>query len=287
MYIPEKFGSSRQCRVGVKMAVTHEKISPMSPMLNEPKMQMDSWSSLIIHLSGDVTYTTAYHYYKADVLDIFTVDANEVYCIDWGHSQPYERYVVYFDNDIFDQVFTGEEESRKAIMGFLDHKRYPNLLRLTDPFKDALTTLINAVDPLLGSGESDNIISVFSNVTKLFELVHHIVNAEIQPRASGKANDITVKAIQYINQKFKSVSSLTEVSEQLHVSPEHLSRKFKQDMGVPLKAYLIDKKLQHSRHLLRLGSNVTEAALESGFQNVSYFIQLYKNKYGVTPHKSK
>ena len=35
------------------------------------------------------------------------------------------------------------------------------------------------------------------------------------------------------------------------------------------------------------GSNVTEAALESGFQNVSYFIQLYKNKYGVTPHKSK
>jgi len=32
---------------------------------------------------------------------------------------------------------------------------------------------------------------------------------------------------------------------------------------------------------------VTEAALESGFQNVSYFIQLYKNKYGVTPHKSK
>ena len=117
--------------------------------------------------------------------------------------------------------------------------------------------------------------------------MHHIVNAEIQPSASGKANDITVKAIQYINQKFKSVSSLTEVSEQLHVSPEHLSRKFKQDMGVPLKAYLIDKKLQHSRHLPRLGSNVTEAALESGFQNVSYFIQLYKNKYGVTPHKSK
>lgn len=69
------------------------------------------------------------------------------------------------------------------------------------------------------------------------------------------------------------------------MSSEHLSRKFKQDMGVPLKAYLIDKKLQHSRHLLRLGSNVTEAALESGFQNVSYFIQLYKNKYGVTPHK--
>ena len=44
---------------------------------------------------------------------------------------------------------------------------------------------------------------------------------------------------------------------------------------------------QYSRHLLHLGSNVTEAALESGFQNVSYFIQLYKNKYGVTPHKSK
>ncbi len=75
---------------------------------------------------------------------------------------------------------------------------------------------------------------------------------------------------------------MTEVSEALHVSPEHLSRKFKQDMGVPLKSYLIDKKLQYSRHLLHLGSNVTEAALESGFQNVSYFIQLYKNKYGVT-----
>ena len=287
MYIPEKFGISRQCRIGLKMAITHEVFYPMSPLLTEPKMQVDGWSSLMIHLSGDVTYTPAYHYYKADVLDIFTVDSNELYCVDWGHSQLYERYVVYFDNDIFDQVFKGNDGSRRALLSFLDHRRYPNLLRLTDPFKDVLTTIVNSVDPLLGSGESDNVISAFANIMKLFELVYQIVNAEIQPNTGGKVNDITTKAIQYINQQFKCIASLTEVSEALHVSPEHLSRKFKQDMGVPLKSYLIDKKLQYSRHLLHLGSNVTEAALESGFQNVSYFIQLYKNKYGVTPHKSK
>ncbi|MGY5708961.1 helix-turn-helix domain-containing protein [Vibrio cincinnatiensis] len=47
-------------------------------------------------------------------------------------------------------------------------------------------------------------------------------------------------------------------------------------------AYLTEIKLQQAKPLLRQVS-VTEAALELGYENISYFIRLFKNKFGLTP----
>ena len=77
-----------------------------------------------------------------------------------------------------------------------------------------------------------------------------------------------------------------EVAEQLHVSPDYLSRCFRREMGISVKDYLLEQKLNYGRHLILLGRNVTETAMEAGFANSSYFIQLYKKRFGTTPGKA-
>ncbi|MRU32291.1 AraC family transcriptional regulator, partial [Xylella fastidiosa subsp. multiplex] len=46
-------------------------------------------------------------------------------------------------------------------------------------------------------------------------------------------------------------------------------------------------RLMRAQEMLAAGRSVTAAALESGYDNVSAFIAMYKREYGVTPGQHK
>ena len=63
-------------------------------------------------------------------------------------------------------------------------------------------------------------------------------------------------------------------------------RLFREYMGVSPIDYRNDIRLINARNKLQSGEyNVSEAAYESGFSNLSFFIRLYKKKFGYTPKK--
>ncbi len=64
--------------------------------------------------------------------------------------------------------------------------------------------------------------------------------------------------------------------------------KFKKDFraayGIPSKQWINQRRLELSRRLLvETDFSVTEIGFTSGFENYSYFIKLFRIKYGVTP----
>ncbi len=283
MLIRDSWGSSRQCRIGHRIGISHEIISNLSAPVFKEGLVPNKWSNIVIHITGDVTCSTAYHSYKPDNLDIFTVDTGEAFSIDWDRTQVYERFAIYFDNDLFQDIYPNEADY-KAVLSFLNHKKIPNLIKLSDVYKDELTALLNEIDPKLGTNDSDAAISVFASLMRLFDLIYR-ASSSITNVPSYSPNDLVSKAVQFIELHYKEITEINIIAEELHVSAEYLSKKFKASMGISLKAYLLDKKLHYSRRLLRLGYNVTEAASAAGFSGSSYFIQLYKKKYGVTPGK--
>lgn len=283
MFIRDSWGSCRQCRIGHRIGISHEIITNFSAPVFRDVLSPVTWSNIIIHISGDVNYTTAYNSYAADSLDIFTVDTNEAFLVDWGRTQVYERFCIYFDNGLFSDIYPIEADYKVAL-SFLNHKKTPNLIKLSDTYKDELTALLNEIEPKLGTNESDAVISVFASLMKLFDFVYRASNAATTV-PSYSPDNIVAKAIQFIDLHYKEIAEVNTVAEELHVSAEYLSKKFKSSMGISLKSYLLDKKLHFSRRLLKLGYNVTEAANSAGFSSSSYFIQLYKKKYGVTPGK--
>lgn len=281
--IPQIYGSSAHLRVGLHLGISCQTITNQDAPLFRQKSLLNGYSSIFIHISGNTTYETAYASYHAAPLDIFTVDTGELYSINWDHREPYKHYAISFDNDLFDHIFEYETASRDAILSFLDHKKYPNLIRLPSPLKDELIALLNALDPLLGTNSSASIIQAFAHVASLFSLLYRAVSSNEAGSERPGMSALTEQTLRLLNEDFCNISSLNEVAHTLHVNSEYLSRQFRKDVGQSFKSYLLDKKLQHSRHLLKMGKNVTESALGAGFSNVSYFIQLYKKKYGVTP----
>ncbi|MBQ7336098.1 MAG: helix-turn-helix transcriptional regulator [Clostridia bacterium] len=70
------------------------------------------------------------------------------------------------------------------------------------------------------------------------------------------------------------------------MSEVNFRRLFREYTGMSPIDYRNDLRLKNARTMLQSGEyNVSEAAEASGFSNLSFFIRLYKKKYGHTPKK--
>ncbi len=119
------------------------------------------------------------------------------------------------------------------------------------------------------------------------ELVYHMIKRNYihNVYTSDQTNPIKY-AIHYLHQHIKDNISITELAYQMNLSPSHFSSLFKNATGISPKAYLSMLKLKKAKQLLET-KTVTEVAYELGYENISYFIHLFKKEYGTTPKKYK
>ncbi len=89
--------------------------------------------------------------------------------------------------------------------------------------------------------------------------------------------------LQYLNE-YHTNTTLEEVSKYLGRSKSSISHMFKKSSGMSVREYCNHLKLEDARRiLLNTDKSVTEITYDVGFRDVSYFVHLFKNKYGVSP----
>jgi AraC-like DNA-binding protein/quercetin dioxygenase-like cupin family protein len=67
-------------------------------------------------------------------------------------------------------------------------------------------------------------------------------------------------------------------------SPEHVNRMLRSVMGVTTTQYINQMRLEWAQRQLRMTEvSVMTVAMDAGFENISYFIRIFKDRYGVTP----
>ena len=65
---------------------------------------------------------------------------------------------------------------------------------------------------------------------------------------------------------------------------QNLAGEFKKENGMSIRAYCNDLKLEDAKKLLlHTDSSVTEIAFDVGFHDASYFIFLFKKRFGLSP----
>ena len=107
----------------------------------------------------------------------------------------------------------------------------------------------------------------------------------IENDTSGR-NIVEKEMVSYIQQNFTGKISLKEFGEQFHLSEKYISRYFKEHFHITLSQYVTYLRLEHAKQLLQdTDIPVTEVAMQSGYQNVSYFIRSFKKTYEISPLK--
>lgn len=99
-----------------------------------------------------------------------------------------------------------------------------------------------------------------------------------------KSLPVIERAIAFINKNFSRNISVEDVAKTVGVSPAHLTRLFKQEVGRTLIEYLTLVRMEHAKVLLRQGRlTLEEICRQVGYNDVSYFSRVFKREIGVTP----
>lgn len=70
-------------------------------------------------------------------------------------------------------------------------------------------------------------------------------------------------------------------ANKLSLSPSRLSHLFKAETGIPLKSYIVLHQVERAFSKLLSGQNITEAALDAGFDSPSHFAATVKRMMGM------
>ncbi|MBE5732713.1 MAG: helix-turn-helix transcriptional regulator [Clostridiales bacterium] len=89
--------------------------------------------------------------------------------------------------------------------------------------------------------------------------------------------------LQYLAENHTTVT-LSSFCKYFSRSKSYVSHMFKNAFGVSFSAYCNDLKLNDAKNLLLItDTSITDIAMNSGFNDVSYFVRLFKEKYGQSP----
>ncbi len=114
-----------------------------------------------------------------------------------------------------------------------------------------------------------------------YMLMHHFPgDSDKKPH---KERQLFYKLTDYVNNHFAENISVQTIAEKLYVSRGKAGKIFAKYSGTPMAFYINSVRIKNVNMLIDSGLSVTEAAFESGFQNIRTFNEVYKKIMGITP----
>ena len=106
----------------------------------------------------------------------------------------------------------------------------------------------------------------------------------IPPIAASPANHLAMQAVRMIYENYCKPMTLDEAAGALFVSPQYLSKVFKNMVGVGFSQFISELRLNRAAYLLTSTTYpITQICFECGFGNLSHFLRRFKQKFGVSP----
>ncbi len=126
----------------------------------------------------------------------------------------------------------------------------------------------------------------FGTKALLLQIIFLLFNnhMEISSLQSRKNSTLNREIISYIGEHYTTDLSLMDIANKFHMSYKYFSRYFKNTFNTTLSDYIMKLRLERAELLLSQAElSVTEISLQTGFNNISFFIRSFKKAYGMTP----
>lgn len=122
-------------------------------------------------------------------------------------------------------------------------------------------------------------------VSYFLEWSRHLIAKTCQMIQFSKNDQSLVKqAEQYIKQNLETIIGCKEVASQMYLTPDYLSRLFKEEKGITLQKYIHQEKIEKAKHLLATTNlSISIVAQLTGFTHFSHFSMTFRKATGLSP----
>lgn len=140
--------------------------------------------------------------------------------------------------------------------------------------------------------ETESIHKDLLITSALFHLIYLLVeHLSIEKKdkvelKSEKNKHRIISIINYIDDNYHEDLTIEQLSEVFHLSEGHLSKLFKENLGMTIKAYISQTRAKEVRNaLLTSDLPLIDIAITCGFPNVKSMNKVFKDLYQCTPNQ--
>lgn len=90
----------------------------------------------------------------------------------------------------------------------------------------------------------------------------------------------------YINRHMSETITVEAIAKEFFLSRSYLSKLFKAESSMSLSDFILTKKTDEAKYLLRYtNKSLTDISLSLGFSSPGHFSRVFKKYASITPHK--
>ena len=99
-----------------------------------------------------------------------------------------------------------------------------------------------------------------------------------------RVSTVVNNTMQRIRKDISENFSVVDLAQEQFISPSHLTRVFKKELGMSVQDYIIQEKIKAAKYMLKVpGTKVYEVVNALGYTSISHFNRLFKRETGISP----
>ncbi len=245
------------------------------------RMHINKFFEFYIFIDGEANYIVKDMLFSLKSGDIVIITPYEVHKALLKKEGMYERFYFLIPIDAFKYM---KDDPLKNILEKI--KVHKNLVSLDEKQRKKAVELLFQIRELCIDRGNQN-LTAYSFFLEFIDIINNSFSQD-DPILAGRTQqfpDILSKILRYIDENLTDICTANEIAAKFHISAPYLSSIFKKYTNIGIKKYIQLRKISYAKSLLDTGRNVTEACYESGFNGCSYFIKMFKEQTGLTPHE--
>ena len=173
--------------------------------------------------------------------------------------------------DFLDETFLNVLTSSKQPFSFkLSQAEYNTLEAEFTAFSDLQATAIG-----VDLSAKENYLAV---------VLFNMIISRLQNYNAKNLPDWLQRLITQLNDKDNFVKQINEILEGISYNQCYISRAFSKHIGMTISQYFNNAKIFYSVKLLRFSQmSISEIAISSGFDSITYYNRVFKKHFGVSP----
>lgn len=206
---------------------------------------------------------------KAKAHDCFFLDCTNEYTHISSGDDPWELMWVHFYGPQAASYYTY----------FFEHSNWH--------FRSSATNeLIGCIETILRLHESRTEDTDILAANQIHQILAHICCGASDSDDSTESSALNSKLqdiLRYLDEHYTENISLDALTEQFFISKYYLSREFKKEFGTTIIQYVLMKRINYAKELLRYSnSSIEEIARLCGIDDASYFNKVFRKMEGCT-----
>lgn len=176
--------------------------------------------------------------------------------------------------------------SRKDMLALWEREK-PVQLQYVFQVTNALT-LQGKIETMHREWLKQNNLGHFHVKALFYQIIYELLQQLHQQHVNVQQPDPVEQIQNYIDEYYSLPITRESLAQMLNYSVPYIAKQFKQKTGRSIIDYLIQIRIQKARQLLiHTTLSLQEVASSVGYEDVSYFIRIFKKHSGLTPMKFK